>query len=95
MQERAADVLSSCRQLNRERPSSGDVDKGILMLDEVIQHREAGWNPRQSKAVLECSKVLTKCAMLLEVRGPRMAEIARWGLKRNLQQTKQVYYGYQ
>ncbi|ETN11814.1 hypothetical protein PPTG_09502 [Phytophthora nicotianae INRA-310] len=48
VEERAANALSWTRQL-KEGASVEDVDKGILLLDEVIRHQEEGWKPRNNE----------------------------------------------
>ncbi|KAE8990300.1 hypothetical protein PR002_g21189 [Phytophthora rubi] len=81
VQERTANALEWARQLNEENVSAEDVDEGIMMLDEVVHHKERGWKPTQSEAVLECCKLLREHAQLLEagaIRGQRLAVIGKW-----------------
>lgn len=81
VQERAANALEWARQLDEENVSVEDVDEGIMMLGEVICHKEQGWKPTENEAVLECCKVLREHALLLEagaIRGQRLAVIGKW-----------------
>lgn len=85
VQEQVADALSWARHLNTREPSTETLDKGILMLDEVLQHREPGWQPRENEAVLECCDAQKKYTMLLnegQSRSQRLAAIGRWKLRR-------------
>ncbi|ETL97765.1 hypothetical protein, variant 1 [Phytophthora nicotianae] len=84
VEERAANALSWTRQL-KEGASVEDVDKGILLLDEVIRHQEEGWKPRNNEDVRECCDILKFHSLTLDVgpcQGQRLAVISKWRLNR-------------
>lgn len=52
VQERAVTALEWARQLSEEDVSVEHVDKGIMLLDEVIRHKQPDWKPRKHEVVL-------------------------------------------
>ncbi|POM64360.1 LOW QUALITY PROTEIN: Hypothetical protein PHPALM_20124 [Phytophthora palmivora] len=84
VEERTTDALNWARQLKEGGPVE-DVDKGIVLLDEVIRHQQQGWKPRKNEDVHECYDILKEHALALEeglIRGQRMTVIAKWKLNR-------------
>ncbi|POM64285.1 Hypothetical protein PHPALM_20211 [Phytophthora palmivora] len=84
VKERTSDALNWARQLKEGGPVE-DVDKGIVLLDEVIRHQQQGWKPRKNEDVHECYDILKEHALALEeglIRGQRMTVIAKWKLNR-------------